>query len=303
MAGPATVTFLAGSPSELDYKYSARIAGTNNYEAIRLDKFADAAQLILNTNGAPMTVVDYLGAAAYPLREPGRHQFPSALNRLYTDAQRGDAGLRVRREILFQLDLSLRKRDNLARVMVMGSDPLRGFNDTGAANDFKAQDFPKPGENPVPWSEAGIQLFDDGTHGDDDADDGVYARLWTFSTDGFDSAIEPGAPNSLVGGVESVFFPEDIPGTQPYDGTGWLTRRSPRSFIYNIFVLTDGGNNSGSPSSNIEYYVATQRDRPIVSAPFIGTTIFFPPRRLPTPPPRPMSQPLASRPPCSLKIC
>ena len=81
-------------------------------------------------------------------------------NRLYTDIQRGDAGIRVRREILFQLDLSMRRRDGLQRVMVMGSDPLRGFNDTGVATDFTAQDVPKPGENLVPWNAAGIQLFD-----------------------------------------------------------------------------------------------------------------------------------------------
>ena len=275
----ATVIFPAGSPGQLSYKYSGRIAGTNNYEAIRLVNYADAARpLTLNTNGTPMTVVDYLGAAAHPLRGPGDTNLPPSLNRLYTDAQRGDAGVRVRREILFRLDLSLRKRDNLARVMVMGSDPLRGFNDTGAANDFKAQDFPKPGENLVPWSEAGIQLFDDGTHGDTAADDGVYARLWTLSTDGFDSAIEPGSPNSLVGGVESVFFPEDIPGTQPYDGTGWLTRRSPRSFIYKYFVLTDGGDNSSSPSSDIEYYVADPNETAqIVFPPFIWDNDFLPP--------------------------
>ena len=41
----------------------------NTYEAISLANFADAARpLSLNTNGNPQTVVDYLGAAAYPLR-------------------------------------------------------------------------------------------------------------------------------------------------------------------------------------------------------------------------------------------
>ncbi len=275
----ASVTFLAGSPTELFYKYSSRISGNNNYEAIRLADFTSVSRkLTLNTNGSPMTVREYLGAAAHPLRNPSDTNQPSAHNRLYTDPCRGDAGIRVRREILFQLDLSLRKRDNLQRVMVMGSDPLRGFNDTGAARDFKAQDFPKPGENLVPWNEAGIQLFDDGTHGDTIAADGVYARIWTFSTDGFDSVIEPGSPNSLVGGVESLFFPEDIPGTQPYDGTGWLTRRSPRSFIYKYYVLTDAENHYESPSSNIEYYVADPDETSqIVLASFLWDNESIPP--------------------------
>ena len=70
-----------------------------------------------------MTVVDYPGAAAHPLRNTADTNPPPAQNRLYTDAQRGDAGVRVRREILFQLDLSLRKRHNLQRVFVAGLRP------------------------------------------------------------------------------------------------------------------------------------------------------------------------------------
>lgn len=272
----ASVTFLAGTPSTLEYKYSARIAGTNNYEAIRLADFDKVSRkLTLPTDGTPVTVTEYLGAAAYPLRNPADTNTPSAHNQLFEDVRRGDAGVRVRREILFQLDLSMRRRDRLARVMVMGSDPLRGFNSTGAANDLKAADFPG---TYVTWDAAGIQLFDDGTHGDSVADDGIFARLWAFSTDGFDSAIEPGDPYSLVGGVASVFYPEEIIGTQPYDGTGWASRRSPRSFIFKYYVLTDGGAHYESPSSNIEYYVADPdaTDR-IVLEPFVWDDESLPP--------------------------
>ena len=275
----ASITFLAGSPSELLYKYSGRISGTNTYEAIRLTDFAAAARkLTLNTNGTPMTVVDYMGAAAHPLRNTADTNLPSAHNRLYADPQRGDAGVRVRREILFQLDLSLRKRDNLQRVMVMGSDPLRGFNSKGDPDDINSDDYPQPGQNLVTWTNAGIQLFDDGTFGDVTANDGIYSRTWSLSTNGVDAVIEPGTPFSLVGGKRPQFFPEDIPGTQPYDGTGWLTRRSPRSFIFKYYVLTDAQNHYESPSSNIEYYVADPTNAAqIVLAPFLWDNESLPP--------------------------
>ena len=274
-----SVVFPPGSPTELFYKYSGRIAGTNNYEAIRLTDYASASRkLTLPTNGAPLTVVEYLGAAAHPLRNPGDTNAPTGLNRLYSDSRRGDAGIRVRREILFQLDLSMRRRDNLQRVMVMGSDPLRGFNDTGVVDDFNAKDFPNPGGNLVPWNAAGIQLFDDGTLGDTTPGDGIYSRLWALSTNGYDSAIEPGDPYSLVGGVASIFFPEDIPGTQPYDGDGWLSRRSPRSFIYKFFVLTTASNHFASPSYNLEHYVADPADASaIVLDPFTWDNEDIPP--------------------------
>ena len=259
------VTFLAGSPSVLDYKYSARISGTNNYEAIRLTDFASAARkLVLSTNGAPMTVVDYLGAAAFPLRNTANTNTPTAQNRLYFDPRRGDAGVRVRREILFQLDLSLRKHDNLQRVFVAGSDPLRGFNSNGETGP-EASDYPGAY---VTWLDAGVQLFDDGNYGDLVAGDGIYSRLWAFSTNGVDSAIEPAAPNSLVGGSAS---------SEPYVGT-WQDQRSPRSLIYKFYVYTDGGKDYESPSSNIEYYMADPEDATqIVLAPFVWDNDGLPP--------------------------
>lgn len=264
-----TVVFPAGSPSNIFYKYSARINGTNNYEAIRLTDFADAARpLALNDNGNPMTVTDYLGAAAAPLRNNSDTNLPSAQNRLFNDPRRGDAGVRGRREILFQLDLSLRRRDNLARVMVLGSDPLRGFNDNGDNEGGTASDYPDNSAY-LDWDTAGIELVDDGTLGDIAADDGIYSRLWAFSTDGYDAAIEPNSPYSLVGGATSVYFPEEIPGTEPYLGdTYWIARRSPRSLIYKFFVLTTGDNPYDSPGYNLDYYVADPDDTtPIVLAP------------------------------------
>ena len=276
-----SVTFLAGSPSVLYYKYSARISGTNTYEAITLTDYDKTSRpLQLNTNGAPQTVVDYLGAAAYPLRNTADTNLPPVRNRLYTDPQRGDAGVRVRREILFQLDLSLRRRDNLARVFVAGSDPLRGFNTTGLSS-ADASDYPG---TYVVWTDAGVQLFDDGTHGDTAADDGIYARLWSFSTDGFDAAMEPGAPYSLVGGRASVYFPEIILGTEPYRGNNWSTRRSPRSVLYKFYAVTLSGNATNSfesPSSNLEYYVADPDSTdPIILDPFPWNDPY-----LPLPPP------------------
>lgn len=274
----ATVVFPEGSASTLRYKYSGRISGTNNYEAVRLTDFTEAARLlVLNTNGAPMTVVDYMGAVAHPLRSTADTNLPSAHNRLYTDVRRGDAGVRVRREILFQLDLSLRNRDNLARVFVAGSDPLRGFNTTGE-NNPSASDFPGIY---VSWTNAGVQLFDDGTHGDTTADDGIYARLWAFSTNGVDTASETNDPNSLVGGAAAVYFPEEIQGTEPYLGYGWTDRRSPRSLIYKFYAVTVSGistNSLESPSSNIEYYVADpDATGQIVLAPFLWDNEGLPP--------------------------
>ena len=259
------VTFPPGSATDLRYKYSGRIAGTNNYEAIRLTDFAEAArQLLLNTNGTPMTVVDYLGAAAHPLRAPADTNQPSAHNRLYTDPQRGDAGVRVRREILFQLDLSLRDRSNLQRVMVLGSDPLRGFNSNGEDANT-ASDYPGPY---VTWATAGIELNDTGTNGDATAGDGIYSRLWAFSTNGVDATTEPEFPYSLVGGSDL---------NEPYVGT-WLDRRTPRSFIYKFSVLTTGGNNYDSPNSNLEYFVADpEATAQIVLPPFTWDDDAIPP--------------------------
>lgn len=257
----ASVVFPPGSPTELFYKYSGRISGTNNYEAIRLTDFASASRkLTLPTDGTPLTVVEHLGAAAHPLRNPGDTNTPSAHSKLFNDARRGDAGVRTNRSVLFRLDLSMRKRDNLQRVMVLGSDPLRGFNDTGDNAGGNASDYPN---NTVylTWTNAGVQLFDDGTRGDAVADDGVYSRLWSLSTNGYDAAIATNAPYSLVGGGAAVWFPVEIPGTEPYLGdTYWISRRTPRSFIYKFYVLTAGGATYESPASNLEYYVADPAD-------------------------------------------
>lgn len=274
----ATVTFPPGSPTVLHYKYSALIGGTNTFEAIRLTSFDNASrQLTLNNDGTPMTVREYLGAAAHPLRNPSSTNEPSAHNQLFTDPQRGDAGVRVRREILFQLDLSLRKRDNLQRVMVMGSDPLRGFNSTGNNAGGTASDYPGNSAY-LNWENAGIELFDDGTHGDAVADDGIYSRLWAFSTNGVDAASEPGAPHSLVGGREADWI-NNIPGTEPYQGTTyWFNGRSPRSFIYKFYVLTTGNNHYESPAENLSYYVVDPEEtEPIVLAPFLWDNEDLPP--------------------------
>ena len=274
----ATVTFPPGSPTALHYKYSALIGGTNTFEAIRLTGFDNASrQLTLNNDGTPMTVREYLGAAAHPLRNPASTNEPSAHNQLFTDPRRGDAGVRVRREILFQLDLSLRKRDNLQRVMVMGSDPLRGFNSTGNNAGGTASDYPGNSAY-LNWENAGIELFDDGTRGDTVADDGIYSRLWAFSTNGVDAASEPGAPHSLVGGREADWI-NNIPGTEPYQGTTyWFNGRSPRSFIYKFYVLTTGNNHHESPAENLSYYVVNPEEtEPIVLDPFLWDNEDLPP--------------------------
>ncbi|MGD9782121.1 MAG: choice-of-anchor X domain-containing protein [Kiritimatiellia bacterium] len=274
-----TIVFPPGTPTAMKYKYSARISGTNTYEAIRLTDYADAARpLLLNTNGVPMTNVDYLGAAAAPLRNPADTNVPSAHNLLFEDVRRGDAGVRVRREILFQLDLSMRRRDRLARVMVMGSDPLRGFNSTGDNTGGTASDYPNNSAY-LSWTNAGIQLVDDGTLGDATAGDGIYSRLWSFTPDGYDAAIETNSPYSLVGGAAAVWFPVTVPGTEPYLGdTYWTARRSPRSFIFKYYVLTDGGSPYESPSSNVEYYVADPDDASqIVIEPFVWDNESLPP--------------------------
>ena len=275
----ASVVFPPGSPTELFYKYSGRIAGTNNYEAIRLTDFASASRkLTLPTNGAPLTVVEYLGAAAHPLRNPGDTNAPTGQNRLFNDARRGDAGVRTNRTVLFRLDLSMRRRDNLQRVMVLGSDPLRGFNDTGDNEGGNASDYPN---NTVylTWTNAGVQLVDDGTLGDATAGDGVYSRLWSLTTNGYNAAIVTNSPYSLVGGAAAVYFPVEIPGTEPYLGDAyWISRRTPRSFIYKFYVLTLDGLTHESPASNLEYYVADPADASaIVLDPFTWDNEAIPP--------------------------
>jgi hypothetical protein len=286
----ATVVFPEGSASTLRYKYSGRISGTNNYEAVRLTDFSDAARLlVLNTNGAPMTVVDYMGAVAHPLRSPADTNLPSAHNRLYTDVRRGDAGVRVRREILFQLDLSLRKRDNLARVFVAGSDPLRGFNTTGE-NNQAASDFP------------GIYVFLDQCrcpalrrrhprrrhrrrrH--------LLPPLGVLHQRGrLGQRNQQPLPRRRAA---AVYFPNEIQGTEPYLGYGW-TRPPlpPQPHLQVLSCVTVSGistNSLESPSSNIEYYVADPDDTAqIVLAPFLWDNEASPRLRPPMRPPSPAS--------------
>ena len=251
------VTFVAGSPSSTFYKYSAILnnTGTNNYEAIRLDKWDDVARpLSLPNDGSSLVITDYLGAAAGPWRmgESGRSD-------LYIDARRGDAGVRQRHTILFQLDLSIRVPPQNARIMVLGTEPLRGFNSDGTATgiDFPANPFS------AGWDLGGIELYDDGTHGDLVAGDGIFSRQWSFTEDGLDAVLVPDFPNSLVD-----------PGFAlgPYFG-GWQNRRSPRSFVYKFFIKdlsdTDPDAFWDSPSSDIELYLEQDAPADIVLPPHV----------------------------------
>jgi len=160
---------------------------------------------------------------------------------------------------------------------VLGSDPLRGFNSTGDDSGGTASDYPDNSAY-VDWDTAGIELVDDGTFGDATAADGIYSRLWAFSTNGFDSAIETNTPYSLVGG-RSADWINDIPGTEPYQGDLWWTAaRSPRSLAYKFYVYTDGANHYESPSSNIEYYILDPDDTAqIVLDPFVWDNESLPP--------------------------
>ncbi|HMP90821.1 MAG TPA: hypothetical protein PJ991_11510 [Kiritimatiellia bacterium] len=252
------VTFPPGTPQLLFYKYSgvldggALATGTNNYEAVRLDNYANAArQLLLPTNGlSSLVVTDWLGAAAAPYRDPGTN---SGYNALYTDIRRGDAGVRQRTVIKFQLDLNNRDLTGVTRVMVMGTDPLRGFN----MDNSNFSDFPGP---LVQWSEAGIELFDDGTNGDLVAGDGIFSRDWAWTPTGSDATMVPGFPNSLVGGDG---------GTSPYFGFGWVDGRSYRSFKYKFFLYRGlSQQNFEYPFSDVEYYIPASTTN-IVLAPVV----------------------------------
>ena len=224
------VTFPPGTPLVVNYKYSGVLTstGTNTYEAIRLVDYASAARrLTLDTNATLMVVTDYLGAAAAPYRDPN---VVSGYNGLYIDGQRGDAGVRERTTVLFQLDLRNYSLSGVSNIAVKGSDPLRGFNadNTGIA-DFNF---------------GGIALVDDGTRGDTNANDGIFSRQWVFSPDGTDDVAEPGFPYSLVGGDFS---------TSPYFGSGWVDGRSPKSVIYKFYLMKGG--ELESQGGNQEYYI------------------------------------------------
>lgn len=269
------VTFPPGTPTDINYKYSGILDGggqatfTNNYEAIRLANYTDAARkLILPTNGiTSLVITDWLGAAAAPYRDPSTN---SGYTALYTDSRRGDAGVRRRHTILFQLDLSQRNLAGVTRVILQGSDPLRGFNsDNVGTSDYAGNAY-------VGWEFGGIDLVDDGTLGDSNASDGIYSRLWSFTTDGLDTSTEPDAPNSLVGGSF-----DDV----PFNG-GWIDGRSPRSFKYKFWVFNGSLSNAyDSPASDIEYYIPDGSPTNIVFAPFLwdnGVLPLPPPSNAPT---------------------
>lgn len=261
------VVFPPGTAQGLSYKYSGQLnaTGTNTYEAVRLTEYADAArQLTLPTNSSFLVVTDYLGAAAGPYRDPGTNV---NYNALFADPQRGDAGVRERTTVLFQLDLSGRNRAGITRVLIQGSDPLRGFN----AND-QAIPGDYAGTLSPPWTIGGVTLVDDGTLGDLVADDGIYSREWVFSTNGYDSVAEPGYPYNLVGGEEF---------TDPYFGDSfWVARRSPRSVVYKFYILKSDTSVLESPSSNIELYLQDTTVTNMVLNPFVWEN-----DQLPLPPP------------------
>ncbi len=233
------VVFPPGTPTTLSYKYSGQLntTGTNNYEAVRLVDFGAAArQLTLNPELTTMVITDYLGAAAAPWRDPTSNADFVAL---YSDSRRGDAGVRGKVNLLITLNLAQRNPAAIQRVMVQGSDPLRGFNGDGSQSDFAGNSY-------VGWTVGGLQLFDNGSNGDVAAGDGIYSRLWGATVDGNDALLVPDFLNSLVGGGND---------TAPYYGEFWLNGRSPRSIIYKFYVLKTDNSVVESPASNIEVYL------------------------------------------------
>ena len=260
------VTFPAGTPQAVYYKYSGQLSsgtgrGTNNYEAVRLHRYADMSrELTLNTLGTPMVVTDYLGAAAHPWRDPNDTN-RAGYNALYADTRRGDAGVRQRTSILFQLDLAQRDLRDVTRVLVLGTDPLRGFN----LNNEPTPVSDYPTAPVMSWNTAGLTLYDNGTQGDLVAGDGIYSRLWTWATNGLDSATVATWPHSLVGGGEL---------DEPYYGTDfWAARRSPRSFAYKFAVYKHDpdpllARAYESPSYDLEQYLQLSSTS-VVLTPFV----------------------------------
>ena len=260
------VLFPPGTPATLSYKYSGQLAntGTNNYEAVRLADYASAARVLtLPVGAASLTITDHLGAAAAPWRPATTNTFYSDL---YADGQRGAAGVRARTVVKFQLDLSQRNRSGLARVILQGSDPLRGFNLDGTL-PVGVSDY--AGSGAVGWTLGGLTLFDDGTHGDTNANDGIYALDWAFTPDGQDTALVPDAPNSLVGG--------DFGGPPPFFGAAWIDQGSPRSVAYKFYLLRNDSSVLESPAANLELYLQPTTGTNLVLSPFLWDNNDLPP--------------------------
>ncbi len=253
----ADVIFPPGTPLTVNYKFSALLTGTgtNNYEAVRLDNYLTATRVLTLDPDAldnTMYVTNHLGAAAGPLRGA---DVEDAYEDLYWDWDRGDAGVRKRKTITFQLDLSAYDTSEIQRVLIQGTDPLRGFN----LNDGGISDW--AGLASVGWANGGITLFDDGTMGDAVAGDGIFSRTWSMTADGADSAIVPGSPHSLVGGSS---------GTSPYGGgAAWVRDRTPRSFKYQYYVINEWGDVLNSPGFDVEVYIEPGSDTNIVFEPFV----------------------------------
>jgi len=240
------VMFPPGTPVTVRYKYSgildngSEATTNNNYEAVRMSDFGEAARILtMPLDGSSLVVTDYLGAAAAPYRVPGNGTNELAL---LLDPRRGDAGVRQNARVKFRLDLSQRNVGGITRVMLLGSDPLRGFNyHPNFYGGFTGLgDY--PGSVDVGWDAGGLEMFDDGVSGGDDvAGDFIYTRICDFTTDGLLSGV------SLVGGDGS---------TPPFLG-GWVDGRSPRSFDYKFAVYKAGTTESYvSPGgANLTYYL------------------------------------------------
>lgn len=256
------VIFPPGTPATLSYKYSGQLnnTGTNNYEAVRLVNYDSAARVLtLDPNLASMVVTDYLGAAASPWRDTSTN---ANYNDLYADGQRGDAGIRQRTVVTFRLDLTGRDISQIQRVMVQGSDPLRGFNvSASGVGDFASQPS-------IGWDFGGITLFDNGSNGDTNMGDGIYMRDWVLTEDGKDTAFTEGDPYSLVGGDFS---------TAPYFGSSWFDARSPRSFKYKFYVYLNNTTALESPNSDIEVYIEDQMGTNVLLDTFVWANEGLPP--------------------------
>jgi hypothetical protein len=238
-----TINFLPGSSTQIFYKYSAEMSGgdgrgTNNYEGIRLANHTDAYRILnISDDLSSLVVTDYLGAAAAPWRDS---VYTNGYEDFYYDTRRGDAGVRENKQVLFTVDLSARSLKG-ARVVLVGTDPLRGFNDNP---DFAFDNGQHWYDNPdlttdVTWDNGGLTMYDDGTNGDAVAGDGTYSRLCFFTTTG---KLDE---QSLVG--------ED----EPY-WASWTDRRSPRSFDYKFVVYRPNSDDPVlySPSGdNLTHYL------------------------------------------------